>query len=155
MTRESNTGLNVTNVYGPRPIPDMARGVIKTDGITNELTFEFSGKDVNENLTNVLNTLPSGIRFENFIVEVQEAFVISGTTPALEIGTFGSEETNGFTISEAVLETVGISNVAILFAGTWTGTLTSNTDVGFALSGTSPVFTDAGHARVTARYVKM
>lgn len=155
MTRESNTGLNVTNIYGPRPIPDMARGTMKTEGSTNELTFEFSGKDINENLTAVLTTLPSGVRFTNFFIEVQEVFVVTGTTPALEIGTNGSEVTNGFTISETLLETAGISDIAVAFAGTWDGTLATPTEVGFALSGAGATVTDAGHARVVASYIKV
>lgn len=155
MTRESNTGLDVTNIYGPRPIPDAARGTMKTEGGFNELTFEFSGKDINENLTNVLTTLPAGIRFVDFYVEVQEVFVLTGTTPALEIGTNGTEETNGFTISEAILEAVGVSAISTTFAGTWAASLAATTDVGFALSGTTPVVTSAGHARVVARYIKV
>lgn len=155
MTRESTSGLNVLNIYGPRPVPDMARGSVKTEGSYNELTFEFSGKDINENLTNVLTTLPAGIRFVDFYVEVQEAFVVTGTTPALEIGTNGTEETNGFTISEAILEAVGVSAVSTTFAGTWAASLAAETEVGLALSGTTPVVTDAGHARVVARYIKV
>ena len=155
MSREDSAGINVINIYGPRPVPDMARGTMKTEGGFNELTFEFSGKDINENLTNVLNILPAGIRFVDFYVEVQEAFVVSGTTPALEIGTNGSEETNGFTISEAILEAVGVSAVSTTFAGTWNASLAAETSVGFELSGTNPVVTDAGHARVVARYIKV
>ncbi len=155
MSREDSAGLNVNNIYGTRPIPDMARGTMKTEGGFNELTFEFSGKDINENLTNVLNTLPAGIRFVDFYVEVQEVFVLTGTTPALEIGTNGTEETNGFTISEAILEAVGVSAVSTTFAGTWAASLSGETAVGLALSGTTPVVTDAGHARVVARYIKV
>tara|TARA_R110000772_G_scaffold64511_3_gene144279 strand:- start:1761 stop:2228 length:468 start_codon:yes stop_codon:yes gene_type:complete len=155
MARESNSGLNVLNIYGPRPVPDMARGTIKTEGGYNELTFEFSGKDINENLTNVLTTLPAGVRFVDFYVEVQEAFVVTGTTPGLEIGTSGTEETNGFTISEAILEAVGISAISTTFAGTWAATLAADTAVGLALSGTTPVVTSAGHARIVARYLKV
>lgn len=163
MSREDSAGIDVLNIYGPRPVPDMARGTMKTEGGYNEMTFEFSGKDINENLTNVLMTLPGanvtgttqgGIRFVDFYVEVQEAFVLTGTTPALEIGTSGTEETNGFTISEAILEAVGISDISTTFAGTWAATLTADTDVGLALSGSTPVVTDAGHARIVARYLK-
>ena len=165
MSRESNTnGLGLTQIYGPRPVPDMARGTMKTEGGYNELVLEFSGKDINENLTNVLMTLPGasvsgvsqgGIKFVDFYVEVQEAFVLTGTTPALEVGTSGTEETNGFTISEAILEAVGISTIDTTFAGDWANTLIANTDVGLALSGTTPVVTDAGHARIVARYLKV
>ena len=133
----------------------MARGTMKTEGGFNELTFEFSGKDINENLTNVLNTLPAGIRFVEFYVEVQEAFVLTGTTPALEIGTDSSEVTNGFTISEAILEAVGVSVVSTTFAGTWAASLAAETEVGLALSGSGAAVTNAGHARVVARYLKV
>lgn len=155
MTREANTGLNVDNIYGPRNVPDTARGVIKTDGGFNELVLELSGANINDGLTSVLNTLPAGIRFVDFFVEVQEAFVLTGTTPALEVGTNGSEETNGFTISEAILEAVGISAISTTFAGTWASTLTGETALGIALSGSTPVITDVGHARIVARYIKV
>lgn len=155
MTRESTSGLNVLNIYGPRPVPDAARGTMKTEGGFNELTFEVSGKDVNENLTNVLTTLPAGIRFVDFYVEVQEAFVVAGTTPALEVGTNGTEATNGFTISETILETVGISDISTTFAGTWAAMLAADTAVGFALSGAGAAVTDAGHVRIVARYIKV
>lgn len=154
MSREDSAGINVDNRYGPRPVPDMARGVIKTEGQYNEMTFEFSGKDINEGLVNVLNTIPAGILFVDYIVEVQEVFVVAGTTPALEIGTSGSEATNGFTIAEATLEAVGIST-STTFNGTWAVTLATTTDVGFALSGAGAAVTDVGHARVVARYIKV
>lgn len=155
MSREDTAGLNVNNKYGPVPVPDIARGNIKTEGGYNEMTIELSGANINDNLTAVLNTLPAGIRFVDFFVEVQEAFVVTGTTPALEVGTSGTEETNGFTISEAILEAVGVSAISTTFAGTWAATLAADTDVGIALSGTTPVVTSAGHARIVARYIKV
>lgn len=155
MSREANTGLNVDNIYGPRNVPDMARGNMKTEGSYNEMTLEISGENINDSLTSVLNTLPAGIRFVDFYVEVQEAFVVSGTTPALEVGTNGTEVTNGFTISESILETVGISAISTTFAGTWASTLTGETDLGLALSGSGAAVTGVGHARIVARYIKV
>jgi hypothetical protein len=150
MSRENTSGLDVLNIYGPRPVPDMARGVMKTEGGFNEMTFELSGKDINDNLSNVLNTIPAGVRFQEFYVEVQEVFA-DGTT--LHIGTSGSEATNGFDIAlTGVLDTVGISTVSTTLDGTWALTLAAETEVGIAATGT---FTNVGHARIVARYLKV
>lgn len=151
MSRESNTNnLGLTQIYGPRPVPDMARGVIKTEGGFNEMTFELSGKDILENGGIVLNTLPAGVRFVDFYVEVQEAF--AGAT-TLSIGTDGSATTNGFDVAvTGILDTVGVSAISTTFGGTWGSTLALDTDVTLAATGT---FTSAGHARIVARYLKV
>ncbi len=102
-------------------------------------------------------TLPAGAAVHgNAQVEVVEAFVLGGTTPAFNIGVTSSEATNRFcTISEAQAEAVGSYSIASA------GTLANNTPLAAAatinvtLSGTSPTITTAGKLvlRVTYRDV--
>jgi hypothetical protein len=83
---------------------------------------------------------------------VKEAFVIGGTTPAIVIGTEGSEATNGFVISEAQGEATGTYDVSGTLTGTWAAPLAAATTVGIDMSGTSPTVTDAGLAEVVVKY---
>lgn len=102
-------------------------------------------------------TLPAGAAIHgNAQVEVVEAFVLGGTTPAFNIGVTSSEATNRIcTISEAQAEAVGSYSIASA------GTLAANTPLAAAatinvtLSGTSPTITTAGKLvlRVTYRDV--
>jgi hypothetical protein len=88
-------------------------------------------------------------------IDVEEAFALSGTeTLAVEVGTDGSEATNGFTITEAQIEGTASVNLTGALSGTWDAeaTLAADTTVGIALSGTDPVLSDAGKARITIVY---
>ena len=152
MSKENSAGLGVNNRYGPFLIPDGVVGVIKTEGAVNELTLEFSGKNINDDV--ILGTLPAGAKPLEAYVEIEEVFALGGTTPIIEVGTDGSEVTNGVSIAEATAEATG-TTVITTFAGTWANALTANTNVSVALSGTSPTVTDAGKARVVVRYVKV
>lgn len=155
MSRENKAGLGVLNTYGPRPVPDMARGTLKTEGAYNEFVLEFTGKDLNDNLANVLTTLPAGIRFVDWFVEVEEVFALTGTSPTVLVGTDTTEVTNGFVISKAILEAKAVSAISTTFAGTWAATLAADTKVGIAFGGTLPVVANTGKGRIVARYLKV
>lgn len=95
--------------------------------------------------------LPGGAVIKAVYVDVEEVFVVTGTTPTVLIGTNGSEVTNGFVISEAILEATGTANLTSTLTGTWDNEvpLAANTTIGIALGGTTPAITSAGKARVT------
>ncbi len=152
MSKENSAGLGVNNFYGPRPTPDGAAGVLKTEGAYNELTIEFSGKNINDDV--IIGRLPAGAKPIEAIVDIETAFVLGGTTPIVEVGTDGSEVTNGVSISEAIMEAVG-TDIITTFAGTWANRLAAETVVSVALSGTSPTVTDAGNGRVVVRYTNV
>ena len=152
MSKENSAGLGVNNFYGPRPTPDGAAGVLRTDGAFNELTIEFSGKNINDDV--ISGRLPAGAYPIEVFTEVEEVFSLGGTGPALEIGTDGSEATNGIQIAQADLQAVG-AYTDTSFNGTWAARLAAETVVSAALSGTSPTITDAGFARVVIRYIKV
>lgn len=151
MSKENSAGLGVNNRYGPFLTPDGAAGNFKTSGVENELVIELSGKNINDDV--ISGFLPAGAKPIEVYVEVKTVFVVTGTTPTLEVGTDGSEATNGFSISEAQLEAVG-TYVITSFNGTWATRLAAATTVSAALAGTTPVVTDAGEARITIRYAK-
>lgn len=152
-----NVTSTVSNHYGPRTTGKTS-GVTRTAGFMNELTLDIDGTMVgNEAFVLVAPKIPAGSRIEDVFVEVTEAFVLGGTSPVIEVGTEGSEATNGFTITEAQAEAVGVYDLTSALSGTWSaaGGLTSAVTVGIDLAGTSPTVTSAGKLRAVIRYVSM
>lgn len=148
----SNVTTTVNTHFGPRS-SDGAVGVAKTEGYSNELVISFTGDDVGNAAYPLLApSLPAGAVIEDVILKVSEAFVLGGTTPAIEVGTETSEATNGFTISEAQAEATGTYDLTSALSGTWAAPLAAATTVGLAMSGTSPTVTSAGKAKVIVRY---
>lgn len=74
---ESNTGLNVSNYYGPRDSGG-TRGVIKTEGHRNVFAW-------NLNATGIAFKFPVGPVGNIYITKVDESFV-TGDVTALTIG---------------------------------------------------------------------
>lgn len=152
-----NVTSNVHNHYGPRD-SGKTNGIAKTEGFMNELTIDLDGEMVGNGAFPLMAPyLPAGCRIEDVYVEVTEAFVLGGTSPVIEIGTEGSEATNGFTITEIQAEATGVYDLTSALSGTWsqaTG-LAADTTIGIALAGTTPTVTDAGKARIVIRYVAM
>lgn len=147
-----NVTSNVHNQFGPRDAGG-TQGVNKVEGIKEELIIDLNAELFNDVPDGLIPfVLPGGAIITAVYVDVEEVFVVSGTNPTVLIGTDGSEVTNGFVISEAVLEATGTANLTSTLAGTWDAEapLAANTTIGIALGGTgSPAITDAGKARVT------
>lgn len=147
-----NVIQTVSNHYGPFNT-GKTQGNIKTEGSLKELTLDIDGEMVgNAAYPLVVPTLPAGTIIKEVFAEVSEAFVLGGTTPALEIGTETSEATNGFTVSEAQAEAVASYDLTSALSGTWAAPLAADTTLGIALSGTTPTVTSAGKMRVVIRY---
>jgi len=154
MSYENSAGLNVHNHYGQRPIGGGA-GHIKTEGAYKELTVDITGESLNSTFLPTI-VIPAGALPVSAFVDVSEVFVLGGTTPAIEVGTSGSEVTNGVTVTEAQAEAVGTVDITAAFAGTWGASLAAATTVGVALSGTTPTATaTAGKAKVVVRYISV
>lgn len=150
----NEAGLGVHNSYGPRRTR-APKGGISTEGSINELTVDVWGSSFADNVGEI-NTviLPKGAIVVDAYAKVSEAFSLSGTTPTIAIGTEGSEATNGVKLSKAQAESVGA--LKLTPAGTWANALNADTEVSFALGGTSPkVDASKGKARVTIRYVHL
>lgn len=161
MAVEVDATRGVRNIYGQRE-KGYAVGVIKTEGVSNELTVDVTGSmlddiiDGKEVIASVV--IPAGSILTAAYYETTEVFTLGGTTPALEIGTDGSEATNGVTVTEAQLEAVGADDITAALAGTWAAgaALAADTTVGIAVSGTSPTSVrGSGIARVTIVYKKL
>ena len=150
-----NVTTQVSNHFGPR-LSTKAVGEVKTAGIVRELSIEFTGEDLSAAAYALLAPkIPAGAVIEDVYMFTKEAFVIGGTSPTGEVGTEGSEATNGFTITEAQLETVGRYDLTGALSGTWAAPLAAETTVGLAMAGTSPTSTSAGKAEVVVRYARV
>ena len=132
-------------------------GVKKTEGVMYELTMDIDGEMMGvEEFALLAPVIPAGSRIEDAFLNVTEAFVMGGTTPTFEVGTEGSEATNGLVISEAIGEAIGTYDLTGTLVGTWAGSVgfLVDTTVGLALEGDATV-TTAGKMRLVIRYVKM
>ena len=152
-TGNVTTVTDVSNHYNTRD-SEGARGVVKTEGLSNEASFEFDGTDVGNGAFQLkfASKIPAGAIIEEAYVKVKEAFVLGGTTPVIQVGTEGSEDTNGVVISEAQAEATGTYDITSTLTGTWASPLAAETTVGLALDGTTPTVTAAGLAEVIVRY---
>jgi len=156
MTLESNTGLNVKNNYGPRET-GRGTGVVKTEGVKNQLSIELTGLQVSD-----------GVFVEDFIIpkfsiitavffEVTEVFELTGNADnSIEIGTDGSEATNGFSITLAQAEALGAYSLTGALSGTWDAeaALAAATTLGVTVAGTTPAIADTGKGRIVIEYVE-
>jgi len=153
MGYEANTGLGVNNHYGTRETGN-GIGVIKTEGAYNELSVDITGDMLNNTFRPAM-VIPAGSLIVSAFVDVSEVFVLGGTSPVIEVGTAGSEVTNGVSVTEAQAEAVGTVDITAALAGTWAASLAAATTVGVAMSGTSPTSTSAGKAKVIVRYINV
>ena len=154
MSKENTAGLGVNTRYGPVAVPDGVGGVIKTEGAFNELTLEFSGQNINDGVEQN-PVIPAGSLIVGAYAEIEEVFVLGGTTPTIDIGTLTSETTNNVDITEAQAEAVGTYDIMGTPAGTWAASLAADTSVGIALGGTTPPATAVGKARVVIQYINV
>lgn len=151
-----NVVETVRNQFGPRDVGGTV-GVNKIEGMKEELVIDFDGEYFNAGLTGVRPfVLPAGAVIKDVFIDVEDVFVVTGTTPSLKVGTATTEATNGFTVSEAQLESTGSYNLTSTLAGTWDNEvpLAANTIIGFALAGTTPAVTNAGKARITIHFYR-
>jgi hypothetical protein len=128
MSYENSAGLGIHTQYGARRTGG-AVGHILTDGAVNQLTVELTPD-------NILNGgfvpplyLPDGSYIKNAFVRVTQGFTFVGTTNTINVGTSGSEATNGLTITQAQLASVGTFDLSAALAGTWKVTAPANGSV--------------------------
>jgi hypothetical protein len=157
MGYENTSGLNVRTFYGPMSQTEGTEGSIRTEGSIQELALVVTGAHVvgaGAAFDPTRAYLPAGAKVKEVLVNVQEVFSVSaGASNEINIGTQGSEATNGVPIPEASLEATGIY-VITSFDGTWANQLAANTQIGLADSG-GGTWTTAGKARVVIRYIQL
>ncbi len=118
MARSANTiRTGTSTVFGPRNTGDTA-GVFLTDGARNELVVEVTPSSITTGLL-MPTYIPAGAAIIKAYIKVVEAF--ASTTLVLDLGTSGSEATNGFTIVTADgLNTAGTyKDLTAQLSGTW------------------------------------
>lgn len=147
---------NVSNHFGPRSTGKTV-GSYKTEGAMRQAVITFDGSDASDGDLGLETALilRAGAVPKRVFLEVSEAFVLGGTTPTIDVGTDGSEATNGFVISEAQAEAVGTYDLTSTLTGTWAAPLAAATTVGIALGGTSPTSTSAGKAKLVVEYAEV
>ena len=150
----ANVIQDVNNHYGTRDTGKTV-GVAKTEGFVQELTLNIDGDMVGAGAYALLApTIPANAIIEDVYMEVTEAFVLGGTTPVIDVGTEGTEATNGFTITEAQAEATGMYDLTSALSGTWAAGLAADTTVGLLLGGGGAnTVTSAGKAKIVIRYI--
>lgn len=79
MPYESNTGLNVSNHYGPRDTGNQ-EGVIKTEGAKNQATVNYDGEAFDFKVY-----IPAGAVVTNVITDFATGAVSAATVGAVDI----------------------------------------------------------------------
>jgi hypothetical protein len=163
MGYENSAGIGVNNHYGARTTGG-AVGQETRDGSVVVVRIDLTGQSINDGIGGFVPpvVIPKGAKMEKFRLRVDEAFVVTGTSPTVRIGAEGSETTNGLVITEAELENVGTKTITSTGAGTWavsssTGT-TAAAKVSFgALGGTNTpaVASTAGKATLFIEYIDL
>ena len=146
----TTTGLGVPAHYGAIDSDLQRSSNGHMGGNKYRVELAFRGDDIAQTAS-----IPEGAIITRVYVDVKEAFALAGTSPTVDVGTDGSETTNGFEISEANIETVGRYDYTSSLQGTWDAEapLAASTTVGIDLGGTSPVLTEGqGHAVITIEY---
>lgn len=151
---EDSAGLGVRNHFGPRDRNASGlKGSPKTEGRLNELVLRLNTAQVNAGDVG-LAVLPKGALVTGVVVNVITVGALAGTTPAIEIGTDGSEVTNGFSIVEAVVEAVGILAMDDTdMQGTFALPLAADTSLGVSLSGAGAALTASLDMEVIISYL--
>jgi hypothetical protein len=158
MSYESNSGLGVSNHYGPRGKEDgvASGGEVHKSGAEFEHVVYISGDDFDGGTSfNTRLTIPAGSVFIAATMDVEEVFTLGNADNIFSIGTDTSEATNGVAIANP--DVAGVTK-DVTGGGTWSPTagLAADTAVGVAVSGTTAAVTaGSGKAKVVLRFAKI
>lgn len=156
MSFKNQAGLNVNNHYGPRDTGG-AVGVESTSGSEMTVAIQLTGASINDGFVPPV-VIPKGALVKGATLRVDEAFVLGGTSPTVQIGLAGSVATNNIELTETELEAVGTKVPAEVGNGTFdpasaTG-VAAAAKLAIALGGTSPtVSAAAGKATLVIKFV--
>lgn len=144
----------ISQVYGEM-YTGGATGSIKTEGAKNEITVNLTG-DVLGTLILQPVKIPKGSVVVKAYLRVVEAFNLAELS-VVKVGTDGSEATNGVSLTEANLETVGYVDVTAALAGTFDAeaALAADTLLGVAFSAGSVTNTKVGRAVLVFETVRV
>ncbi len=155
MPYQNAAGLGVNNFYGKRETGGSV-GASHTKDNVKQLKIRFTGASLNETYLPPVK-LPIGARVLRYVLRVDEAFSITGTSPTVIFGGT-APATNGVVLSETELENVGTKVPSSTGAGTWATSSSTGTTaaelVTKTLGGTSPVVAATqGKAVLTIEYL--
>ena len=154
MSLEQTPLRGVVDNYGGRTV-GRAAGLIGTEGAKNELTFHLNGELLDDGLL-IQTHVPSGATFLSAQLIVSEAFDLAGSS-VVEIGEKGAEATNGVSVTEANLESTGVTDVSAALAGEWDvgSQLPHSQEVDIVFSAGSVADTAVGKATLILEYIKV
>lgn len=154
MAFENSAGIGVYNNYGARDTGGSV-GVERSQDSVHNLSISFTGASLASAFLPPV-VVPKGAQFKRAVLRVDEAFVVTGTSPTLIFGGT-APATNGIVLTEAELEAVGTKTVTSTGTGTWaqssaTGT-TAAEKVTKTLGGTTPaIAATSGKATLTLEF---
>lgn len=156
MAYENNSGIGVFNQYGPRDTGGTV-GVETDKDSVHQMSVYFTGDSLKQGFLSPF-VVPVGAKVLRYILHVDQAFALSGTTPTVRFGSAGSIAANGVVLSKAELEAIGTKTPASTGAGTWSTSsatgITAAAEVAQDLGGTDPVVDAAlGQATLLVEYV--
>lgn len=132
MSYESSNGLGVKTKFGPAKAGDhLVAGGYHSEGALQTVAIKFDESMLGTDFIDLY--LPSGAQVVSATLKVTTAFVGAGAT--LEIGTSGSEATNGISWPATGIGTANTTVDGASPTGTWVNPVTSTTKVGIDESG--------------------
>lgn len=156
MGYESNTGLGVLSHYGPREteVGVASGGEVHGSGSIFEHVIYITGDDFDSGTSfDTQLVIPAGSLFKEALFEVSEAFTLGNADNVFNIGTNGSESTNGCQIANPDTASVTTDTSG---AGTWAAELAAATTVGVSVTGTTAAVTaGSGKAKCILRFFKV
>jgi hypothetical protein len=156
MTYETAPVRGVLAHYGPRGKQDglASGGEIQTSGVEFEHVIYITGDDFAGGTSfNTRLTIPAGSILRSALFDVEEVFVLGNADNVFNIGTDGSESTNGVSIANP--DAAGVTEDTS-GAGTWAAALAADTAVGVSVTGTTAAVTaGSGEAKVVLRFAKI
>jgi len=155
MSFENTAGIGVYNQYGPRNTGGTVGVETDSDGI-HQMSVQMTAQSLIEGFLPPF-VLPKYAHLLRYILTVDEAFTLTGTSPTVIVG--GTlPATNGVVLTAAELAALGVKIPASAGTGTWSTTSATGTTakerVKIALGGGTPAVTPgAGKATLTAEYI--
>lgn len=145
--KETDAIRGTSSVYGQMST-GRAFGVVNTEGAKVEYRLDLTGQMLSD-LVILDAVIPAGTAVLKAVIDVEEVFVLAGSS-VVEVGTDGSEATNGVSITEANLESTGRTDITSALAGTFDAEakLAADTTLGIAFSAGSVTTASAGKARL-------
>lgn len=154
MSLETTPLRGVVDNYGARSV-GRSSGTIGTKGAKKELSMHLTGQMLSDAIV-IATHLPKGATMLSAQLIVDEVFVLAASS-VVEIGEDGAESTNGISLTEANLESTGVTDVSAGFAGEWAvgSQLPHSQEVGIAFSAGSVTTASAGKATLLIEYIAL